>query len=495
MTFTPEVSQGDPHAGWRHSNTPSMTSASSVYDDDSLASPPHSWQQYRITKGRDEMGRKNTEEPYAPASVMDDPYSHQVMVQQLRASGLSNELDNNTSDSPLASPSNPVYNPSSSSTTIDRLAAQSMPPPPLPKKDLGRSHVLRSASDLKAVALGSLRHKGSKKNLNAIGLPSSPKPVGLLSALKPIGLPSSPKPVHLPSSTSPNDARFITPLPTSSTAIRLPATGSPPAVLTESRTTQGKSHTESRGTGFTSATPTLGPSLPTSPANPSDKMLSRIGRNILRGSVQKKSEAFDSEIMNANVSEETVSTHTPTLTLDIATEAYEAEQEPAWQLVHTGSEYDLPLPPMIPTHERNSSSIYSASSQTLVPDHTMSTNSTTSELHPPARAFETSSQVMLATLQPAFVPAARKIHYDAFSIPPPPLTESHFMCYQNHVSMRPATNKLAPVPCMVCWTVNSEERVRCTFCAMRICKRCAERLMKDPGRSLGRLVEAVEKEE
>ena len=478
MTVTPKLRQTSPQSERRHSNTPSMTSASSVYDDDSLGSPPQHWQQYHIMKDQDEMGRKKAEGPYAPASIMANLPSPQENAQQLRTQDSLSRLNGNAADSTLIQQPAPVYSRASPSPSIDRSAALSMPPPPLPNKDLRRPHLLKSATDLKAAALGSLRNKTSRKNLSPIGLPSSPKPIGLPSSPRPLGLPSSPKP---------NDARLISPLPTSVTAIRLATPGTPPAVLT-------KSHTELRGPGFTSPTSPLGSSSPISPANSSDKMLSRIGRNILRSSVQKKSDSVSSETATIDIPQETASNNKPALTLDIAAAVYEPEQEPTWQLEHSELESDLPAPPRIPTHERNTSSIYSAGSQTLVPDQTLSINSTTPEPRSQALTPEPASQALILAPQPAYIPADRKIPYDAFGTPPPPLTKSHFMCYQNHASMKSTTNRHAPVPCMVCWTVDSDERVRCTFCAMRICKTCADRLKKDPERSLGRLVEAVEKE-
>lgn len=71
----------------------------------------------------------------------------------------------------------------------------------------------------------------------------------------------------------------------------------------------------------------------------------------------------------------------------------------------------------------------------------------------------------------------------------PPLTKVHFACYQEHRTFVTSPNALYPVPCMTCLKSDQEMRWRCTFCCLRICGECHQRIQKCKRRSLKGLLE------
>ncbi|CRG92188.1 hypothetical protein PISL3812_09244 [Talaromyces islandicus] len=65
-----------------------------------------------------------------------------------------------------------------------------------------------------------------------------------------------------------------------------------------------------------------------------------------------------------------------------------------------------------------------------------------------------------------------------------PLTRVHYNCFQGHRTM-PATNNVwYATACMTCRKLDQEVRHRCTFCSLRVCGACFERLQKSRDRSL-----------
>jgi len=54
----------------------------------------------------------------------------------------------------------------------------------------------------------------------------------------------------------------------------------------------------------------------------------------------------------------------------------------------------------------------------------------------------------------------------------PPLTITHYKCYQNHRSIIPSPNTYCPVPCMTCGDSSVAQCWKCTFCMLRVCPRC-----------------------
>ncbi|KAA6415567.1 MAG: hypothetical protein FRX48_00283 [Lasallia pustulata] len=73
----------------------------------------------------------------------------------------------------------------------------------------------------------------------------------------------------------------------------------------------------------------------------------------------------------------------------------------------------------------------------------------------------------------------------------PPLTLLHFQCYQSHRSMKRSSNIHAPVPCMTCRVDDTEMRWKCTWCCLRICGACMQKLEKVPGKDLGSMVQRL----
>jgi hypothetical protein len=73
----------------------------------------------------------------------------------------------------------------------------------------------------------------------------------------------------------------------------------------------------------------------------------------------------------------------------------------------------------------------------------------------------------------------------------PPLTPVHYACFQSHASMPASSNVWYATACMTCRKVDQEVRHRCTFCCMRICAGCFERLQKCRGRALGELMSSL----
>ncbi|OKL56956.1 hypothetical protein UA08_07825 [Talaromyces atroroseus] len=73
----------------------------------------------------------------------------------------------------------------------------------------------------------------------------------------------------------------------------------------------------------------------------------------------------------------------------------------------------------------------------------------------------------------------------------PPLTPVHYACFQSHANMPAASNMWYATACMTCKKVDQEVRHRCTFCCMRICAPCFERLQKCKGRGLRELMSTL----
>ncbi|KAL8683278.1 MAG: hypothetical protein Q9186_000780 [Xanthomendoza sp. 1 TL-2023] len=70
------------------------------------------------------------------------------------------------------------------------------------------------------------------------------------------------------------------------------------------------------------------------------------------------------------------------------------------------------------------------------------------------------------------------------SVPAPRLRPIHFACYQMHRKMVCSQNVHHSVPCMSCGLEDDEERWKCVWCCLRICRQCMDTLNKDDGRDL-----------
>jgi hypothetical protein len=65
-----------------------------------------------------------------------------------------------------------------------------------------------------------------------------------------------------------------------------------------------------------------------------------------------------------------------------------------------------------------------------------------------------------------------------------PLTRVHYDCFQAHRNMPQSNNVWYATACMTCQKLDQEVRHRCTFCCLRVCAACFERLQKSKDRSL-----------
>ncbi|QKX54015.1 uncharacterized protein TRUGW13939_01097 [Talaromyces rugulosus] len=65
-----------------------------------------------------------------------------------------------------------------------------------------------------------------------------------------------------------------------------------------------------------------------------------------------------------------------------------------------------------------------------------------------------------------------------------PLTRVHYDCFQAHRHMLQSNNVWYATACMTCHKLDQEVRHRCTFCCLRVCVACFERLQKSKDRSL-----------
>lgn len=66
----------------------------------------------------------------------------------------------------------------------------------------------------------------------------------------------------------------------------------------------------------------------------------------------------------------------------------------------------------------------------------------------------------------------------------PPLTRVHYDCFQAHRHMPQSNNVWYATACMTCRKLDQEVRHRCTFCCLRVCVACFERLQRSKDRSL-----------
>lgn len=72
----------------------------------------------------------------------------------------------------------------------------------------------------------------------------------------------------------------------------------------------------------------------------------------------------------------------------------------------------------------------------------------------------------------------------------PPLRNTHFLCYQKHRSMGRRINRQYPLTCQTCDKADVEDRWVCTFCQLRVCAPCLEKL-NTKGRDLKQLVDSM----
>lgn len=76
----------------------------------------------------------------------------------------------------------------------------------------------------------------------------------------------------------------------------------------------------------------------------------------------------------------------------------------------------------------------------------------------------------------------------------PRITPSQLSCYTQHATSVWSNNVFQPMGCMVCHSNEKERKFSCTWCQLRICRGCSEKLVALPGRSLGRLLKMEGKE-
>ena len=97
-------------------------------------------------------------------------------------------------------------------------------------------------------------------------------------------------------------------------------------------------------------------------------------------------------------------------------------------------------------------------------------------LSPTSRLSSASSQAASAKSQnstgPTFIHLPKTFPDGPIEVPAPPLTVTHYQCYQSHRRVTFSRNKLNPVPCMTCGTTESEARWKCIWCSLRVCAAC-----------------------
>ena len=97
-------------------------------------------------------------------------------------------------------------------------------------------------------------------------------------------------------------------------------------------------------------------------------------------------------------------------------------------------------------------------------------------LSPTSRLSSPSSQAPSSKSQNSTAPAC--IHLPKtfpdgpIAVPAPPLTVTHYKCYQAHRRVTFSRNKLNPVPCMTCGKTEGDARWKCIWCALRVCAAC-----------------------
>ena len=125
-------------------------------------------------------------------------------------------------------------------------------------------------------------------------------------------------------------------------------------------------------------------------------------------------------------------------------------------------------------------------------------------LSPTSRLSSASSQAPSSKSQtstgPAFIHLPKTVPDGPIPVPAPPLTVTHYKCYQAHRRVTFSRNKIHPVPCMTCGTAEGETRWKCIWCALRVCAACMaefdgknrnlEKFMA--GREKGKMVEPKE---
>lgn len=134
--------------------------------------------------------------------------------------------------------------------------------------------------------------------------------------------------------------------------------------------------------------------------------------------------------------------------------------------------------------------------------------------YPPAQASARPSpaQILLLPPRPSSQPPPTYAMYLTDTTSPqfnpavPTLQPSHFQCYQSHRSMPSLPNKYHPIACMTCHISHDRgqegepaPRLKCTWCNLRVCLGCFEKLHETRGSGRGRdlvgLMEWLERRE
>jgi hypothetical protein len=93
----------------------------------------------------------------------------------------------------------------------------------------------------------------------------------------------------------------------------------------------------------------------------------------------------------------------------------------------------------------------------------------------------------------SFIPLTQQsIPYPVTLIPR--ITPSQLSCYTSHATSVWSNNVFQPMGCQMCHSNEKDRMFSCTWCQLRICRRCSEELCMVPGRDLGKLLEAKEME-
>ncbi|KAL7946234.1 hypothetical protein V8C42DRAFT_319981 [Trichoderma barbatum] len=71
-----------------------------------------------------------------------------------------------------------------------------------------------------------------------------------------------------------------------------------------------------------------------------------------------------------------------------------------------------------------------------------------------------------------------------------PLTDTHFNCFQQHITMARRSNRNCPLTCQTCEKADVEDRWVCAFCHLRICDACHRKLGSHQ-RDLRRLIDGL----
>ncbi|KAF2709467.1 hypothetical protein K504DRAFT_455181 [Pleomassaria siparia CBS 279.74] len=111
---------------------------------------------------------------------------------------------------------------------------------------------------------------------------------------------------------------------------------------------------------------------------------------------------------------------------------------------------------------------------------------------PPQLSRSPSPPTIISPTSPAFAPPFPRPAPNTeapSSKPVAPITDVHLNCYASHATHLLSRNEYFSQPCMVCYENSIERKWTCTWCYVRVCLRCADELIRTPGRNLSVVIE------